>query len=89
MAVRKKGAVGGFGPFDLDATLGQTEYGGGDGLVEGSPESQSGKSGVGGPDHLVGEGMPVDEKIGVAYRSDPLDDTGTDPVTGLKTTDLK
>lgn len=75
------GAVGGFGPFDAEVPVGLTEYGGGSGLVEGSPLSQSGTavvtmrngSTVTGPGlkHVesVGETMSVDEKLGVMYRA--------------------
>lgn len=78
----------GFGPFDTEMPVGLTEFGGGSGLVEGSPTSQS--LGAGGEAHLqdVAATMPVDEKIGVAYRSNPLDVLAVDPVTGLTADDV-
>ena len=90
------GAVGGFGPFDEAHPVGLTEYGGGSGLVEGSPTSQSFKSGKRGEgrDHTAGQGaaMTVDEKIGVAYRTKPgrygVPDGAVDPVTGLSVDDV-
>jgi hypothetical protein len=93
MASKLTGAVGGFGPFDSERKLKPTEYGGGAGLVEGSPKSQTGAGGLeGGADHLAGEGMTVDEKIGVAYRTDAsgTDESGgvIDPVTGLSALDV-
>lgn len=85
----KRGVVGGFGPFDTEGPLKPTEYGGGAGLIEGSPLSQTGKlgassaEGVAAQDHLTGGNMSVAEKIGVVYRVAPTDETAVDPATGL------
>jgi hypothetical protein len=78
----------GFGPFDADMPVGLTEYGGGSGIVEGSPTSQS--VGAGGEVHLTDGAatLTVDEKIGVAYRSAPTDVLAVDPVTGLTADDV-
>lgn len=78
----------GFGPFDAEMPVGLTEFGGGSGLVEGSPTSQS--LGAGGEAHTqdVAATFGVDEKIGVQYRSDPLDVLAVDPVTGLTADDV-
>ena len=81
---------GGFGPFDTEMPVGLTEYGGGAGLVEGSPTSQS--VGAGGEAHLLDPDatVTVDEKLGVVVRTGPLmDETEVDPVTGLKPTDVR
>jgi hypothetical protein len=80
--------MAGFGPFDVEQVLKRTEFGGGAGLVEGSPLSQSGRAGVGRERiSRAAEVMPVDEKIGVMYRTDPNSLEGTpeavDPMTGL------
>ena len=91
----------GFGPFDTEQEVGLTEFGGGAGLVEGSPTSQSflrGKRGEG-LDHVAAQGaaMSVDEKIGVAYRTgggiampdgSPAPGSNFDPVTGLTTDEV-
>lgn len=91
----------GFGPFDAQMEVGLTEYGGGAGLVEGSPASQSfrrGKRGEG-LDHVAAQGaaMSVDEKIGIAYRTgggvslpDGSEGPGSnlDPVTGMTTDEV-
>lgn len=91
------GGADGFGPFDEQKVLGVTEYGGGAGLIEGSPNSQSGKMAAagrfaGGADHVAvpEETMPVDEKIGVEYRA-VLGDDGVwrDPVSGLAVEDVQ
>lgn len=80
----------GFGPFDVVRPVGLTEYGGGAGLVEGSPTSQSGKlPGSGGADHVGAGGaeMSVAEKIGIEYRTLPsplgVGAGVLDPVTGM------
>lgn len=84
------GAVGGFGPFDEEKPLGVTEYGGGAGLVEGSPTSQSGKAKVG-LDHLTNTKSDTEratsaaERAGVAVRAG---EDGIDPVTGLSVDDI-
>lgn len=92
----------GFGPFDAVMEVGLTEFGGGAGLVEGSPTSQSfrrGKRGEG-LDHVADQGaaMSVDEKIGIMYRTQggkadpltgaPLEGSNLDPVTGMTTDDI-
>lgn len=84
------GAVGGFGPFDTELPVGLTEYGGGAGLVEGSPTSQSGKDGRGVTRiENKDEVLTVDEKIGVVYRIPATGDVGTvDPETGLTADDV-
>ena len=105
MLARRVGAMStqaGFGPFDTEREVGLTEYGGGAGLVEGSPTSQSfrrGKRGEG-RDHVAAQGaaMSVDEKIGIAYRTKvgkadlvtgaELPGSNFDPVTGLTTDDV-
>ena len=53
------GAVSGsgFGPFDVETVVGLTEYGGGSGLVEGAPLSQSATAIVIGKDPATG--LPV------------------------------
>jgi hypothetical protein len=78
----------GFGPFDTEMPIDLTEYGGGAGLIEGSPTSQS--VGAGGEVHLIDAAatLGVDEKIGVQYRSNPLDVLAVDPVTGLTADDV-
>lgn len=87
------GVAGGFGPFDVERTLPLTEFGGGSGLVEGSPNSQSGREGSG-LDHtlIVDATMTADERIGIVYRAvnvgsadEPL---WVDPVTGMSVDDV-
>jgi hypothetical protein len=94
--------MSGFGPFDSEQEVGLTEYGGGSGLVEGSPKSQSFKRGKRGEglDHVAAQGaaMGVDEKIGIAYRTGggladpltgaPLEGSNLDPVTGMTTDEV-
>lgn len=87
----------GFGPFNEEKVLGLTEYGGGSGLIEGSPNSQSGKMAAtgrfaGGADHVAvpEETMPVDEKLGVVYRAPVVGpNAGVDPETGLSAEDVE
>ncbi len=85
--------MAGFGPFDVEQVLKRTEYGGGSGLVEGSPLSQSGRAGIG-TERITqaAEVMPVHEKIGVMYRTDPNSEIGSaeaiDPMTGLVVGDV-
>lgn len=74
-------AGSGFGPFDTQKDVGLTEYGGGSGLVEGAPLSQSaagvvvGRFGMvhagPGKEHVanVAATFGVDEKLGVTYRA--------------------
>lgn len=87
------GGATGFGPFDEELPLGLSEYGGGAGLVEGSPTSQSGALGVG-VERIENkdEVLSVDEKLGVMYRIPALADVGTvesiDPQTGLTPDDV-
>lgn len=79
----------GFGPFDTEMPVGLTEYGGGSGLVEGSPTSQS--LGAGGETHVQDKAatMTVDEKLGVAYRIPATaDETYRDPDTGFSADDV-
>ncbi len=85
--------VVGFGPFDEDIPMGLSEYGGGAGLVEGSPFSESAAltdSGrrIENKDEVLG----VDEKIGVQYRTPAEADVGSveeiDDQTGLTPSDV-
>jgi hypothetical protein len=91
-----------FGPFDTEMEVGLTEFGGGAGLVEGSPTSQSARRGKNGEglDHIAAAGaaMTVDEKIGIMYRTGagkadpltgaPLEGSNLDPETGMTTDDF-
>lgn len=81
MSVGAVGAVGGFGPFDAEVPVGLTEFGGGAGLIEGSPLAQSAQAPVVMRNGVVVTGpgvvhavdvtatLGVDENLGVMYRA--------------------
>jgi hypothetical protein len=88
------GVAGGFGPFDVERVLKTTEFGGGAGLVEGTPNSQSGRLGEG-LDHIVDPDatMTADEKEGIIVRAERVvtadgEESWVDPVTGMAVDDV-